>query len=728
MEYEGPNNNNNRRVVVKVPASSPHRQQQQQQHAAAALSPSAEAARSSPSPPPQNSVTSSSGSPVVSSGRSILRKMAVAAAANDDGNATTRGSSATTNLLSTVVTVKKAAKRFAAAAATKKQQRRRESNSLSDTAQSSSPSQGLFTAMRTISVVTNSNADTTGKKTTTTTGAQQQEVSDNDPAGLRSSESFGALNPLASSSSFHQSTRVRRATREGSGAFGALEKEDTFLGSASSGGTGITLRKIFNDADLAGVGFLTPAQAFAAMKVVGVVLKKKEFYEILDEIDVNAGNNEHNSAEESDWLRKEKRRRHSSSSGNKRRGTFDDDDGSTTESSEDNNFSSVAQPQQKSSRRRVVILEEGAPHDDGELSLSLEDDEVVITQVTNNAGNQRQHQQHDNPLSADSLSISSGLDRSSDEDATTTTTTTTTASPTIIVNNQNALSATKASILEKVASRLQRRRRRNRRVLFEDFEKLIELWQSAARFQLFEKRSDETEARLQATMDNKFLATDSAAMWVWQLIMLFVGCYLVMVPVAVFTNTVPEVAQYFALYTPSDAIVTVLLVADMILKCCTCVTTRVNGVSVVVDDLRGIMREYVRSPWFWIDLLVLVPWRFTILAGGDTDYIMRYDNSTGLLIHPELSGCHGCKTLDDYNFAVDIATVLLLIRGLKFLEHYRYFEETGLTPLTRNFVQRQYVVGMGIIQGARFVVLVHTLAVIYLSKKKSISKRLASRR
>ncbi|CUG60203.1 cation efflux transmembrane transport protein, putative, partial [Bodo saltans] len=265
------------------------------------------------------------------------------------------------------------------------------------------------------------------------------------------------------------------------------------------------------------------------------------------------------------------------------------------------------------------------------------------------------------------------------------------------------------------SARQKRKRHRNRRVLFEDFEKLIELWQSAARFQLFEKRSDETEARLQATMEHKFLATDCAAMWVWQLIMLFVGCYLVMVPVAVFTNTVEERAQYFALYTPFDAIVTILIAADMILKCCTCVTKHVNGVAVVVDDLRGIMREYVRSPWFWIDLVVLLPWRFTVLAGGKLDYFMRYDNTTGLLVNPHDSGCLQCRTVSDYRFALDIGTALLLLRALKFLEHYRYFEETGLIPLTRNYIRRQYVVGMGLIQVARFIVLVHTLAVIYLA-------------
>ncbi|CUG60181.1 Hypothetical protein, putative, partial [Bodo saltans] len=73
---------------------------------------------------------------------------------------------------------------------------------------------------------------------------------------------------------------------------GALTREDTFLGGTTSGSNNtdaaaMTLRKIFEDADVDDVGFLTADQTFGALKVVGVSMKLHEMHEMLDEIDIN---------------------------------------------------------------------------------------------------------------------------------------------------------------------------------------------------------------------------------------------------------------------------------------------------------------------------------------------------------------------------------------------------------------------------------------------------------
>lgn len=254
-------------------------------------------------------------------------------------------------------------------------------------------------------------------------------------------------------------------------------------------------------------------------------------------------------------------------------------------------------------------------------------------------------------------------------------------------------------------------------VTFDDFEKLMSLWQSAAKFQLFEERPPATERHLASAQTRGLLLPDSAWVWVWQILMTIWLHYLVFVAIGIFANTDEELPSFFARTTIPDALVSIFLLVDVVMKCFTCVTEvrsdPVSGLSdeVVIEDQWTVVRKYFFSVWFWIDLFSVAPWRFVFAVGGDTSAVPCFDGD--ILTNPAASGCSACNTRTALQSSMLASKILVCARALKYLECFFYFTETSSVSISKWHIWRQYVVAEGLIVVSRFVLAVHVLSVIF---------------
>lgn len=260
---------------------------------------------------------------------------------------------------------------------------------------------------------------------------------------------------------------------------------------------------------------------------------------------------------------------------------------------------------------------------------------------------------------------------------------------------------------------------------FPMFEQIIRLWQGAARYRLFQDRAVESQAHMDSALDQyKHWIPDSTMMWFWQvwILLLSLYCFIVALCTHMYDASDPADAvmltHLFYVTTTPDFFVTFFFAADIVVKFCSMVLEIDEHHNLlIVDDTKTIVRRYLFSVWFWIDLMSVIPLRFFFLFGGK--WFELADTTNGAIaatdrMIPSGIGCvqSTCANFEQLQAALLAAKIATHFRVLKYFTHTTFFQESKLIPVSKLYILLFHVLAQGLIDMTRLVALTHLCAVV----------------